>query len=82
MIIKNYNLNNLNLKNYKFSLKTIFIPFKHVRFKVNKVFILCHNITGGGEGLVCSHIYACRKKYGEVKILKWDYGLGKKNDNL
>ena len=43
---------------------------------------MCHNIRGGGEGLVCSHIYACRKRYGQVKNLKWDYGLEKKNDNL
>ena len=45
------------------------------------IFILYHNINGRAEGLVCSHIYACRKKYGEVKNLKWDYGL-EKNGNL
>ena len=38
------------------------------KFKVNKIFILYHNITGGAEGLVCSRIYACRKRYGEVKL--------------
>ena len=35
-------------------------------------------MKGGVEGLVCSHIYACRKIYGQVKNLKWYYGLEKK----
>ena len=32
------------------------------------IFILYHNITGRAEGLVCSHIYACRKNMVRLKI--------------
>ena len=73
-------------RTYNFSLETIFTlevfsrnTYTRKNFKL--IFILYHNIKGRAEGLVCSHIYACRKKYGELKNLKWDYGLGK-NGNL